>query len=145
MKNWRPWFHVWSSWPRWFCPLLRAELSKILKASGNVKFLPDQAPLSRRRWCQQFSPAVLLPMSRTWNQVISSWTTHIPSSLPWVSCDLLIPGVRILDWKPGPAEHLHLFRVWRTQEPGQAQIEQARKPRSYASRNYNRVTDQGEG
>ena len=55
--------------------------------------------------------------------MISSWITHIPSSLPWVSCDLLIPGVRILDWKPGPAEHLHLLRVCRTQEPTRVELE----------------------
>ena len=30
---------------------------------------------------------------------------------PWVGGDLLIPGVRILNGKPGPAEHLHLLRV----------------------------------
>ena len=30
---------------------------------------------------------------------------------PWIGSDLLIPGVRILNGKPGPTEHLHLLRV----------------------------------
>ena len=50
---------------------------------------------------------------------------NIINCIPWVSSDLLIPGVRILDGEPGPAQHLHLLRVGRAQEPGSAQEEMA--------------------
>ena len=51
------------------------------------------------------------------NFVLVKPTPHHVFVLPWVSSDLVVPGVGVLNGDPGSAQHLHLLGVIGAQEP----------------------------